>query len=333
MESRLLPRQQFSELLGAIIRDCELIAPQDELSYGPASAANEVFLSEKKPRQPAKGVFFPQRETLVEYSLVGGNVSAVDTPSQEPEDRVLLTRPCDAASFPIIDKVFTWDYVDPSYVQRRARTTIISLACDEPCSTCFCESLGGSPAGTEGSDLVLSPLTDVYHVQIVTQKGADLVAKYASFFSESDKEHDQEREGLEAEWCGKMGRQVDLEGISEVLDFENPVWQTVAEQCIDCGVCTFLCPTCHCFDIQDEGGPDSGERVRLWDSCATRQFTKTSVHEPRPTHASRYRQRIMHKFQYYPQNFDRILCVGCGRCIEYCPAGVDLRAVLETVKE
>ena len=117
------------------------------------------------------------------------------------------------------------------------------------------------------------------------------------------------------------------------MDFDSAVWETLTQQCIDCGICTFLCPTCHCFDIQDEGTPEQGCRVRLWDACAFREFTESAAHQPRPKHYSRYRQRIMHKFQYYPLNFGEILCVGCGRCILHCPVSIDLRSMLETVKE
>jgi sulfhydrogenase subunit beta (sulfur reductase) len=179
----------------------------------------------------------------------------------------------------------------------------------------------------EGSDLLLTPVEGAYHVQIVTERGKALVAKYEQFFGASDQAHDREVVLFE-ENARKKIQELDLTGLHEKLEFEDSVWETLAPQCIDCGICTFLCPTCHCFDIQDEGSAVEGERVRLWDACTFYNYTKAHAGQPRPTHYRRYRQRIMHKFRYYPENFGRTLCVGCGRCIEYCPVSIDLRQIL-----
>jgi NAD-dependent dihydropyrimidine dehydrogenase PreA subunit len=123
----------------------------------------------------------------------------------------------------------------------------------------------------------------------------------------------------------------DLTRLDIEIDFDDPVWETLAQACVDCGVCTYLCPTCYCFDILDEGDLERGERVRLWDACMFDAFTRMQDRQPRSAHYRRYRQRIMHKFQYYPENHSRVLCVGCGRCIRHCPVSIDLRAVLKAV--
>ena len=334
MEAKILQRDRLFQLVDELIKNHEVIAPKDELSYGKINSASEVYLSNRKPTKSLKEFFFPQREVLLEYRSEANGVKLVTPPFTVDATRVIVAaRPCDVAALPTLDKVFAWDYIDSSYCRRREETVIISLACEQPAESCFCVSLGGSPAGTEGSDLLLTPLDDVYHVQIVTERGKALVERYSEFFQESDQRRDRERALREDELRGKVTKEVDTEGLADALDFENPIWQTVAQQCVDCGICTFLCPTCHCFDIQDEGSPSEGSRVRLWDSCAFRVFTKTAVHEPRATHYSRYRQRIMHKFRYYPENFGRILCVGCGRCIEHCPVSIDITEVLRTVEE
>jgi ferredoxin len=157
-----------------------------------------------------------------------------------------------------------------------------------------------------------------------------LVESQQAFFENSDPAHDQERRLFEERARAKVADVLvdDITDLHERLDFDDPVWETIAQQCIDCGICTFLCPTCHCFDIQDEGSASRGERVRLWDACMFYNYTKAHAGQPRPQHYRRYRQRILHKFRYYPENFGRTLCVGCGRCIEHCPANIDLRAVL-----
>jgi sulfhydrogenase subunit beta (sulfur reductase) len=329
MEARILRQDKLLELLDVLAKEHEVIAPRDEQAYGEVSAASEMNLSDKKPAKSLKGFFFPEREVLLEYQL--GRELRVSLPAAASENKTRVifgARPCDVSALPIVDKVFAWDYLDSSYLEARERTVIISLACENPCETCFCTSLGGSPVEIEGSDLLLTPLKDAYHVQIVTERGKALVDKYKEFFEASDPAHDREVVLFEENARQKITQEVDLTGLQEILDFDDPVWETLAPQCIDCGICTFLCPTCHCFDIQDEGSATQGARVRLWDACTFYNYTKAHAGQPRPTHYRRYRQRILHKFRYYPENFGRTLCVGCGRCIEYCPVNIDLREVL-----
>jgi ferredoxin len=175
-------------------------------------------------------------------------------------------------------------------------------------------------------------LRDAYHVQVITERGQQLVKRYDGLFEESEQRHNRERASIEDVLREKIAEFVDLRDLEEQIDFASPIWEKLTQECVDCGICTFLCPTCHCFDIQDEGNPDRGERVRLWDACMFYEYTKTHAGQPRATHAQRYRQRIMHKFQYYPRNFGKVLCVGCGRCIQHCPVNIDLRKVLRAVR-
>jgi len=333
MEAKLLQRDKLSQWVDALVKDYEVIAPNDDLSYGKISSGAEVEIGGKQPTQSLKTFFFPQREVLFEYRTTAGEVELVAPPSLDAPRVVFAARPCDVASFPVLDKLFTWDYRDSSYLRQRERTVIVSLACEQPTKACFCVSVGGSPAGTKGADVLLTPLGGVYHVQIITERGKALVEKYAELFQESDEQHDQERVRLEGEWREQITKQVDADRLREALDFDSPAWETLTQECVDCGICTFLCPTCHCFDIQDEGDATEGCRVRLWDSCARQDFTKMAVHQPRPSHFRRYRQRLMHKFKYYPENFGQVLCVGCGRCIRHCPVGVDITEALATVVE
>jgi ferredoxin len=330
MEAKILRCDRLAALIEGLLVDGEVIAPRDEFGYGPITAPKEIAWGAEHPRRSLKELFLPQREVLFTYRLNDEGVALQDV-AEPVRSRTVLARPCDAAALPILDEVFSWDYVDSAYRERRRQTTVVTLACEEPGAACFCTAVGGSPAGTAGSDLLLTRLGDLYHVQVLTAKGEALVQRHVALFAESTPADDQCQAAAEAASRAKV-RTVAVDGLAEQLDYDSPVWMTITEQCIDCAICTFLCPTCHCFDIQDEGNPAGGERVRLWDSCASRDFTRTAAHQPRPTHASRYRQRILHKFKYYPENFGRTLCVGCGRCTQHCPAGIDLATVLERVR-
>jgi sulfhydrogenase subunit beta (sulfur reductase) len=334
MKAKILQKSRLLEFVAELTRDHEVIAPIDERSFARISSASEVHLGSDKPAMSLKEFVFPQREVLLQYlSGTAGTELAVPAPETDKNQVILGARPCDAAALPIVDKVFLWDYIDSAYVQRRQNTVVVSMACEQPCKTCFCVSLGGSPAGIDGSDVLLTPLNDIYHVQIITDRGSALIADYEDLFQDSDQRRDRQRAQFEEDAQARMTKAVDIGGLDKTLDFHNPIWETIAQQCIDCGICTFLCPTCHCFDIQDEGNRTEGERVRLWDACTFYNYTKAHAGQPRPTHYRRYRQRIMHKFRYYPENFGRTLCVGCGRCIQYCPVSIDLTQVLKAVKE
>ena len=333
MRARIIQRDKLLELVDELVENHEVIAPKDELSFGHVGSGDEVCLGDGKPVSSLKEFFFPRREVILEYRSAGGQVELTPTPPFAVSRVIIAARPCDIANLPILDKVFEWDDVDTSYVERRQNSTIISMACLQPSKGCFCVSVGGSPGGTEGSDVLLTLLGDVYHVEVLTQRGEDVIEEHAAFFQDSSEQLDRRKAEVVAECSQRIERQVDTEKLRGALGFDNPVWETIARQCVDCGACTFLCPTCHCFDIQDEGGPIEGCRVRLWDSCAFQDFTRMPVHQPRPAHYRRYRQRLMHKFKYYPENFGRVLCVGCGRCIESCPVGIDVTVELEKASE
>ncbi len=237
-------------------------------------------------------------------------------------------RPCDAAAAPVLDAVFSWDYHDEFYLERRRKTTVIGLACTRCDDACFCTAVGGAPDARQGSDLFLTPLVDgSFIVEALTAKGEELLATANDLFNDGSS-------AAPVPFATPDVPKFDLQKIKGWLDnhFEDPLWAGIAERCAGCGACAFLCPACHCFDIVDEGGESKGERRKYWDACGFGKFTMhASAHNPRDVQPARYRNRIMHKFKYYNDKFGQTLCTGCGRCIRACPVGIDIAAVLDEI--
>jgi ferredoxin len=236
----------------------------------------------------------------------------------------------------VVEPLWNWDYKDTFFNERRKRTILVTLACETaPDEACFCVSVGLSPHTDQGSDVILYPV-DGQRVAcgFVTQAGKALEGIFAKYKKEDAGEEAVEatRKRGEASLAGKKH----LNKVREWLDahFEDPLWEEKAFRCIGCGTCTFLCPTCHCFDIQDESAFDVGYRLKNWDACQFSLFTvHTSGHNPRDTQPKRYRQRIYHKYAVYPEKFGKILCTGCGRCVAYCPVNLSLYDVVATAQE
>ena len=240
-----------------------------------------------------------------------------------------------------MDKVFSGDFEDLYYWKRRNSTIIVGLTCNTPpYKNCFCTTTGGSPFSKDGFDVLMSDLGDRYFVESLTKKGEQLLNSAKDLFSaakESDKaELKKNKTGAEKQ----IDREIkNVKNIPSKLKgmFDSPFWDEEALSCIRCGICTFLCPTCHCFDINDEvlsNLPLTGKRVRTWDNCQFPDFTMhSSGHNPRPDKASRLRQRILHKYNYFVEKYGDYQCTGCGRCVSMCPVGIDIIEVLNKVNE
>ena len=300
------------------------------VSFEPINGGDEALLDFRNSKRAPKEIFFPCSETLFAYQE--GEITDVPLPD---ERRVVFSlRPCDARSLILLDKVFDApDYQDPYYVARRENTVVIGLGCNQPLSTCFCTALGGGPFAVDGLDLLFTDLGDRYLVEAITERGEALVAGSPHFRQATEADVN-----LKAEIAARAEQAVSgpsVEGVKEQLDgmYDDPFWDELHEKCLGCGVCTYLCPTCHCFDILDEAEGSRGRRVRIWDSCQFPLFTlHASGHNPRPSGKERMRQRVMHKFRYFVENFGEVACVGCGRCVRECPVNMDIREVLNAIR-
>ncbi len=336
MDNYLLQKSKLTEFLTSL-GDVNLIAPvaangttRFELIENAAKAKLDL---EDYTASPKK-VVFPQTETLFAFRNKGDSLDIEEGEEIAPTV-VFGIRPCDAKSFVVLDPLFNKDFEDPYYKKRRDATVLIGQACAEPTNRCFCPSLGGSPGGTEGLDILMTDIGNDYFLEVLSEKGKKLMNGSAGVCAAAAAADNAKKEKALEQSLGKIKRQVDLKQMHEMLPktFEDKMWKEVGNSCIGCGICTYNCPTCHCFDIQDEGSTYQGRRLRVWDACMYPEFTvHASGENPRHDRSTRIRNRIMHKFTFYPNNLGHISCVGCGRCIELCPVNEDLIEILNKVR-
>jgi sulfhydrogenase subunit beta (sulfur reductase) len=287
-----------------------------------------------------KKIIFPQREVYLEFSASNEDSLEVKEVLPEEESSVIFgVRPCDARALTLTDKVFGGDFEDIYYWKRRNQVALVGLACHTPPSpNCFCLSVDGSPFSKEGLDVLMSDLGSKYFVEAFSKKGEQLINAAKTLFKPPTEKDKKELDKNRAEAKKRISRQIqNIKKIPPKLKgmFDSPFWDEESMSCLRCGICTYLCPTCHCFDINDEvlsSSPLKGKRIRTWDTCQFPDFTMhSSGHNPRHDKASRLRQRIMHKFQYFVERYKNYQCIGCGRCISRCPVGIDIIEVLDKV--
>ncbi|MBO5356076.1 MAG: 4Fe-4S dicluster domain-containing protein [Clostridia bacterium] len=294
-----------------------------------------VYSSALNTARSAKDFFFPQTENLMEFKMEGKKIDVIDT-REECEDFVIFgVRACDAASFDILDRVYLVDPVDSYYKNRREHGTVVTLACNRPAETCFCGAFGidaGNPLG----DVTAWKVEDGYVLRANTEKGEALLACVADLLTDTDDAAvKKEQEKLRAIMAKLPLANLTTDGVGEGLTkelFDRPEWAALSESCIGCGTCTFVCPTCQCYDIRDFDTGHGIQRFRCWDSCMYSDFTKMAHGNPRVSQLERFRQRFMHKLVYFPDNNDGIFgCVGCGRCLASCPISMNIVKVMKTL--
>ena len=281
----------------------------------------------------AKDFFFPQTENIVDFKMEGKTIEIIDTRSECEDFVVFGVRACDVKSFDILDRVFLSEPVDTYYKNRREHGTIISMACTRPAETCFCSTFGIDASSPEG-DIVCHKTVDALYLDAKTEKGEALLASLADITEDTDTAAVDAQKELIKERTAKLplaDHKPDAFGDGKTSKFFNaPEWRELSESCLGCGTCTFVCPTCQCYDIKDFNTGNGIKRFRCWDSCMYSDFTKMAHENPRLTQLERFRQRFMHKLVYYPTNNDGLFsCVGCGRCLAKCPINMNIVKVMK----
>jgi ferredoxin len=306
----------------------------------------------RKATESAKHALFPRSEELFSFQRTkpsfaigaagkAGEQAGVDADASgivignpaDPDPSVVFgLLGCDAGGVSTFDPVYGGDrFPDGYYLKRREATVLIARSCSEALSTCFCHWVGGGPADRRHADVLATDLGGGWLLEPLTWRGGGILG--SKLLQEAAEKQDQEAAQLHEAVRGSMGKAPDLSGLDASLLalFENKeFWWRHAAGCIACGTCTYLCPTCHCFTITDETAGRGGVRLRAWDTCMAALYTlEASGHNPRTQKAARLRNRIGHKFAYFPRNnAGRISCCGCGRCIKSCPSSVDIRAIV-----
>lgn len=315
------------------------IEQDDKVNFCLWNKNAKVNLDRLKTDVSPKHIIFSQSETYLKFRTDGTKLSLEKVNNRQRPYVLFGIRACDAAAFGLIDKVFLSEPVDGLYKERRDNGIIISLACSKPEESCFCSSFGiEAYTAPKEVDIAAWDIGDVILWQPQTEKGELFTAKLAGFLTEALPQDEQTLRKIEADSKEKMLALplAELEprkipsGIQE--NFESKIWDDFAKRCLGCGLCTYICPTCHCYDIQDYDGGKSGERFRCWDSCMFSEFTLMAHGNPRTTQKERVRQRFMHKLVYYPRNYGEYACVGCGRCVEKCPVNINIAKVIRKLE-
>lgn len=286
---------------------------------------------------PAKEHLFKQRERLFSWENINGEIK-VDTHYNGTRSKKIFfgVRPCDAYGIAYKDKFFLQGFRDDVYARRREGTLIAAVNCINPGDSCFCSSMGTGPFADMGYDILFTPLEKVYLVEVGGSKGRELIDTGKDLFEEADEKLIIEKERIINRVMDRFETVIKPDNISKVLEenMNNPLWQQLAKDCVSCTGCTSLCPTCTCFNLVEEStGPASGCRVRYWDSCQSDSFTRNAGgHNPR-SNVARVRYRIYDKFKYIEDKFNMKGCTGCGRCINVCPASINVVNIINKLAE
>jgi sulfhydrogenase subunit beta (sulfur reductase) len=330
---KVITQDALKGWLDRLASQVTLFAPRSVdgiILYRPVAGSDEIAFDYTRPKMSAKEVIFPSTDVIVSIEKHNQDVT-LSEPQLAKKQVIFGLRPCDAHGISVLDAVYIGkEPVDATYARRREATTLVGLSCPQMWEGCFCTSMGGAPDDPSHVDVLLIKVDEGYAVNVVTDKGRALVG-------EIEKEMRDRDVKLAPPSLSPVS--ISLDSIRWPERFTDRYWDLLAERCIGCRVCTYVCPTCRCFDVRDQVAERRTnyakyDRLRCWDACTGFNYRVTAGgHNPRPTKGQRLRNRFFCKFYYMPQDYGPTGCVGCGRCIEACPVNIDIVEMLHDVSK
>lgn len=334
-----IKKSDLPELFEEIGRKKELYLPvrtAGKTNFGVWEEGVPADLETLKTVKSPKDIFFPQCETLYSCRRREGKLTVEPEALKDQPFVVFGMRGCDVKGLAVLDRVFLSDPVDTFYQARRKMGTIVALACRRPDEFCFCKVFGNDAAQPE-ADVAAWLTEEELYWDPLTEKGNALTEELAGLLKPAD---GQDGAVVEAEQSAIRAiveklpySSLSLEGWNKDAEekrFQSELWEELYKPCLACGTCTFVCPTCQCYDIKDFTTGDRVRRYRCWDSCMYSDFTLMAAGNNRTSQMQRFRQRFMHKLVYFPANNEGMYsCVGCGRCVEKCPSALNIVKVIK----
>lgn len=363
-ESQLLsiPKTALQTLIDALQQEgYSVVAPtvdQEAITYAVIRSVDELPIGLRDTQEPGKyrlvrsdedsyfgfnvgphswkQFLFPPRLTVGTAERRQDGWQFASNGVAQPKYALLGVRACELAAIAVQDRVFLdGPYVDPVYKQRRESAFIIAVNCTVAARTCFCTSMNTGPRCKAGFDLALTEVEDGFLIEVGTPRGAEMIDQLSC--ETASAETIRSAEAFQQRAVDQISKHMDTENIRDLLlnNLEHPRWDEVAQRCLSCTNCTMVCPTCFCStvsEVSDLTG-DQVQRVRQWESCFNIDFSYTAGGTVRGDTRSRYRQWLTHKLASWHDQFDTSGCVGCGRCITWCPVGIDLTAEVAAIRE
>ena len=345
MSNILISKIRMREILSILMEEKLIAAPVSTgktIDFLAVDDVAKILMGDEIPYKSPKEFFFPRCEKLMTFT-------ENEAVAEEPGKGLVLfgARPCDLEALKILTAIFSkGQFRDDFFIARLETSLIIGVACLEKKPGCFCERRETDMYYSESCDLFLKNTGDDYEVLFVSGKGREAFSGFIpgikNFENPAPAGYRDTAEHEGSSSAQQSGRQGDPPFASSILSLDNNElelfdkidWDRLTELCRGCGLCTFICPTCHCFEFKDVEESGSVCRYRNWDSCMFPKFTlHASGHNPRASVKERYRQRVLHKYSYVKKNFGYVACTGCGRCVRSCPAGMNIKTIVEGIME
>lgn len=337
MSDKVIAKSNLRSWLASLVANYEVVAPSAR-EAGPSgwkdiNSHGDINIGAGQMLMAAKEFLLPAQDVLFRYNTKKGE-EKLEPPQLDGKPKLMIGLTlCDVRAISVLDSVYLdGRFRDPYYAARRDNLALMATVCDDPRWSCFCTTVGDLNEWAKGVDALITDLGDKIYVAPVTETGEKLVQ--GEFFSDPTAEETAKKSEVWANLLALPKRSFADKDVSKIVEWDDPIWEEMAKKCVGCGVCSYMCPSCSCFDIQDETTGSVVERFRCRDTCQFTDFTLMGAgHNPRPEKKMRVRQRVMHKFKYQMEQFQMIGCTGCGRCVESCPVNIDLREVLSRIVE